>query len=85
MESLELQRLSVNKEENMHSGLKIMTLGVLGLFLVACGGSSSQSPMDIDEDELARAVKAKRADVDAAMRAEDLLVFCPLGRDSWHS
>jgi len=72
MESLELQRLSVNKEENMHSGLKIMTLGVLGLFLVACGGSSSPSPMDIDEDELARAVKAKRADVDAAMRAEDL-------------
>ena len=28
--------------------------------------------MDFDEDELARAVKAKRADVDAAMRAEDL-------------
>ncbi len=56
----------------MRSRLKIMTLGVLGLFLVACGGPSSPSPMDIDEDELARAVKAKRADVDAAMRAEDL-------------
>jgi len=56
----------------MHSGLKIITFGVLGLFLAACAGPSSPSPMDIDEDELARAVKAKRADVDAAMRAEDL-------------
>ncbi len=43
----------------MYSGLKIITFGVLGLFLVACGGPSSPSPMDIDEDELARAVKAK--------------------------
>lgn len=56
----------------MHLRLKIITLGVLGLSLVACGGPSSPSPLDIDEDELARAVKAKRADVDAAMRAEDL-------------
>ena len=56
----------------MHSRLRIITLGVLGLFLVACGGASSPSPMDIDEDELARAVKAIRADVDAAMRSEDL-------------
>ncbi len=56
----------------MRSGLKIMTLGVLGLFLVACGGSSSPSPMDIDEDELARAVRDVRAELDAAMRAEDV-------------
>ncbi len=56
----------------MYSGLKIITLGVLGLFLVACGGPSSPSPMDIDEDELARAVKAVRADLDTAMRGGDV-------------
>ncbi len=72
MKPLELQRLSVSKDENMHSGLKIITFGVLGLFLVASGGPSSPSAMDFDEDELARAVKAIRADVDAAMRSEDL-------------
>ncbi len=72
MEPLELQRLSASKEDDMHSGAKIITLGVLGLFLVACGGPSSPSPMDIDEDELARAVKAVRADLDTAMRRGDV-------------
>ncbi len=56
----------------MQSGLKIITIGVLGLFLVVCGGPSSPSPMDIDKDELARAVKAVRADLDTAMRRGDV-------------
>ena len=40
MEPLELQRLFVSKDDTMHSGLKIITLGVMELFLVACGGPS---------------------------------------------
>ena len=56
----------------MHSRMKITTIWVLGLSLVACGGPSSPPATEVDEDELARAVKAVRAELDAAVIAEDL-------------
>ncbi len=44
MEPLELQRVFVSKENHVHSGLKIIIFGVMGLFLVAFG-ISINSPM----------------------------------------
>ena len=45
---------------------------VICLLLVACAGPSGQQATEIDEDELARAVKEVREQLDGAMRAEDV-------------